>query len=241
MRKLSAALSVFVLTTALTPSAFAKHDGGKDKDKTHQLVDQIIDAVQAEQKLSDDELAELKKKQQDRMNRIIDVISDKAQISDEEKAKLKEKIMERIATKKAEQQKNQLPPELKEQIEAKLDLKNFSKQTTYQVLADHLDNSDLKAILKFLKSPTGQKLFREGPDMIGEVVELSAEKYLPMIIELSKRFKTPHGVPKDLPPGLSPKDTNPEHQREILEKWKKFMQEHMPQRPPLTGPGKDET
>jgi hypothetical protein len=229
MRKLSAALLIVFLTSSAP--AFSTSDGNKSvnqkiKDRKHLLVDQIIDAVQADNNLSDDEIAKFEKKQQERVDRMIDVIADKAKMSAEEKAKLKEKIAE------TKEQHNSIPPELKEKLVKHFDFKNFSKQTTCQVLTDHFEDSDLKAILRFLKSSTGQKFFREGPDMIGQVLELSAERYVPIIMDLCKEFK--------LPSGLSPMDNNREHRREMMEKLRQLFKDRLPPQSP-TGPGRDET
>ena len=90
MRKLSAALLIMFITSAAP--AYCKKDSEKGEDKKHVLVDEIIEAVQTEDKLSEEETAALKAKQKERMDRLVDVIADKAKMSDEEKAKLKEKI-----------------------------------------------------------------------------------------------------------------------------------------------------
>ena len=226
MRKLSAALLIVFLSSSAP--VLCKSSSNKQVDKKHSLVDQIIETVQEESKMSDDELAALKEKQKERMSRVVDAIADKEKLSDEDRARLKEKL----AARKADQHK--MPPELKEKFEQRFDFKNFSKQTTYQVLNDHLDDSDLKAILKFLKSSTGQKLFHEGPDMVLQMIELSAEKYVPVIIDLAREMKL---RPDQL---LGPREHESGRKREMLEKIRQLMKDRLPPRPPSES-GKDET
>jgi hypothetical protein len=248
MRKLSAALLIVFLSSSAPVFSKSHSDKSADKknadkqstdkkseDKKHLLIDEIVEALKAESKLSDEELSELKKKQEERMDRIVDTIAEKAQLSNEEKAKLKEKIAER-----KKREKHPMPPELKEKLEKRFDFENFKKQTTYQVMSDHFDNKDLKVILKFVKSPTGQKILHEGPDMLGQVVELSAEKYVPIMMDICKELK--------LKPGrlLAPRQKTPEQKRQMLEKIREFFKDKLPPQPPETppappGPGKNET
>ncbi len=227
MRKLSAALLVLFLVNPAPAFCKSKDKDKEDKgaDKKHALVDQIIEAVEAE-KPTEDERAALKKKADERVDKLIDVIADKSKMSDEGKAKLKAKIAEK------KEKHHSLPPEVKEQLEKRFDFKHFSKDLTYQVLSDHFDDSDLKSLLKFLKSPVGKKLMKQTPDMIGQVVELSMERYVPEIIDLCKNIK--------LPKGLSPNGgPSPERKREMMEKLKQLFEQQQPH--PAPGPGKDET
>ncbi|MBX9723725.1 MAG: DUF2059 domain-containing protein [Candidatus Obscuribacterales bacterium] len=227
MRKLSAALVIMFL--ANPAPAFCKHkekdSSNKSEDKKHALVDQIIDAVQAE-KLTDDERAELEKKQDARVDKFVDAVADKMKMSDEEKTKIKARLN---AKKDAHKQ---LPPEVKAALEKRFDFKNFSKDMTYQVLTDHFDDKDLKSLLKFLKSPIGKKLMKQTPDMLGEATEMTLEKYVPIVIDMIKEIK--------IPKGLSPKDgPSPEKKREMMEKLRQLFEQN--QKAPIQGPGKDET
>ena len=72
--------------------------------------------------------------------------------------------------------------------------------------------------------------------MFGQVLELSAEKYVPIIMNFVRKIN----LPKDFPPGLNPKDTDPEHRKEMMEKWKQYFKDHGQPKLPA-GQGKDET
>ncbi len=228
MRKLSAILAISVLMLQAPAYSKDKESSKKGKvDKKQALVDQIVDAVEA-QKLSSEERAELKKKNNERMDRFVDLIAEKTNMGEEAKNKIKEKLAE-----KREKAGRQMPPELKEKLAEKFESKTFCKETTVTVLSDHFDEKDLRAILKFLKSSTGKKLLKQGPDMISQGVELAAVHYVPIIIDLLKEMKS------KLPPGLGPGGT-PEQKREMMDRFKQMLQEKLKQKQ-LPGQGKDET
>lgn len=219
-------LSGLIVLTPVT-AVLAKDEKSKEPaDKKQILVDQIIDAVKAE-KLTDEERDELKKKGQERLDRVIDTIADKTQMSPEEKQKLKDKMSKGCPDRQAQG----LSPELKQRIESQLAIKEFCRNMSYQVMGDHLEDRDLKAILKFIKSSTGKKLIKQAPDMMAQMLELAAERYIPIGIDMMKQFKVPEG----LAPGSQ--QMSPEQRRELMEKLKRLLQRNGPQ----TSPGKDET
>lgn len=218
----------FLLAVCVFASpALAKNEQSKEPaDKKHVLLDQIVEAVKAE-KLTEEEKADFKKRSQERLDRFIDVVADKTKMSPEDKQKLKDKLSKSCQ----ENQANGLPPEVKERIESQLAIKEFGRDLSYQVLGDHLDDSDLKAILKFIKSSTGKKLIKQAPDMIAQMIELSAERYVPLAIDMMKQFKVPDGI------GSGPPKISPEQKRELMEKIRRLLQNN---RQP-SAPGKDET
>src|SRR5579883_2800498 len=139
------AVVLTICTTICIPSAVvAKDDNGSVSknaatDKKRLLIDQITETIK-EEKPTEEECAALKKKSQERLERMIDVIADKTNMSPEEKQKLKEKLR----SNQEKQAQQSLPPEVKAQIESKLAIKDFCKDMGYQVLGDHLEESDLK-------------------------------------------------------------------------------------------------
>ncbi|MBX9685191.1 MAG: DUF2059 domain-containing protein [Candidatus Obscuribacterales bacterium] len=224
MRKFSSALMIFCL---LSPAAAYSGEEKSGSDKTRVLVDQIIEAVEAE-KLSAEEQEAFKKKNKERVERVVDAIADKANMSAEAKAELKAKIAEK------REQHHSMPPEMKEKLEKRFDFKGFNKESSYTVLKDHFSDTELKSILKFLKSSTGKKLIKETPDMICEVFELALERYVPIVIDLVKELK--------MPPALNGPNANPEKRKEMMEKIRKMLQEQMPSPMPHSdAPAKDET
>lgn len=226
MRILSSALLMTLLMSSLP--ALCKTESTTQEDKKHKLIDQIIDTVKKE-KPTEEERQEFKKKREARFDHFIDVMAEKTKMSDEEKAKLKERIAKRRESHKS------MPPELKEKLGQKLDWKNFCQETTYQVLGDHLTDNDLKALLKFIKSPTGRKIVKQAPDMISQAVALAAEKYVPLIVEKIKEFKPGNGF---LPPGTVPGPDN-QKRKEMLDRIQQFLRN--PRMDQQQGPGKDET
>ena len=219
--------SLLLAACVFASPALAKGDQSKEPaDKKHVLVDQIVEAVKAE-KLTGEEKLDLKKRSQERLDRFIDVIADKTKMSPEEKQKLKDKMSKSCQ----DNQARSLPPELKERIVSELAIREFCRDLSYQVLGEHLDDHDLKAILKFIKSRTGKKLIKQAPDMIAQMIELSAERYVPVAIDMMKQFKVPDGMG----PG-SPK-ISPEQKRELMEKIRRLLQNNGQQ----SAPGKDET
>lgn len=227
MRKFSAALLITLM--ASSAPALCKSDDEKKIEKTHALVDQIIQAVKDERP-NEEERTALKTKCHERIDRMVDVIADKAHLSDDEKAKLKARIAE---GKEAHKSGKGIPPELKEKLEKKFDRKAFCLDATYKVLGDHLSDSELKSLLKFIKSKTGKTILKQMPDMMAQSVELSVEHFVPIIMDMCKDFFK-------MPPGLGP-NADPEKKREMMEKLRQMIQEHMRQTKPPTGSGKDET
>lgn len=217
---------LFLLSLIIANPALAKDEKSKGPtDKKHVLVDEIIDAVKAE-KPTDEEKDELKKKGQERMDRFVDVLAEKTNMSPEDKQKLKDRLGKSCQDKQAQS----VPPEVKAQIDSKLAIKEFCRDLSYQVMGDHFEDSDLKAILKFIKSPTGKKIIKQAPDMIAQMIELSAERYVPIAIDFMKQYKMPEGMG----PG-SPR-MSPEQRRQMIEKFKRLFEKNAP-----SEAGKDET
>lgn len=221
--RLSGVFLLFSSVLLIIP-AYAKEEK-KPVDKKEALVDQIIEAVNAE-KLMEEEKTEFKKKGQERIDRFIDVIAEKTKMSPEDKQKLKDKLSKRCA----EKQSRTLAPEVKDRIEKELALKEFSRNLAFQVMGDHFDDHDLKNILKFIKSSTGKKILKQAPDMIAQMIELSAERYVPLAMDMLKGFKVPDGLQQGSP------HMSPEQRKELMEKLKRLLQRNNP-----VGPGKDET
>ena len=253
MRKLSAALLVMVLLNPSAAFCKSKSEEKKSSNKSGSTVDQIIDAVEAE-KLTDEERAAQTKKRNERIDHVIDTIAEKANMGEEEKAKLKAKIAE------SREKQSQLPAEVKEKMDGLFQNKEFCKDTTNKVISDHFTDTDQKALLKFLKSPTGKKLIKEAPDMLAQSLELAAIHYLPIFMDMVKTLRMPgmQGLPgmpgfggPSMPPGFTPPpgigprgipNMSPEQQKQMMEKIKELLKDSMPkQHTPPPGPGKDET
>ncbi len=230
MRKINALmLSAFLL--AGTAPAFCKSkDKSEKSNKNSSTAVQIIEAVEAE-KLTEDEKAELKKKQEERMDNVINSIADQAHMSDEQKEKLKARI------KDGRSGHDKMPPELKERLMEKLDPNGFCKDTAKKVMEDHLSESDMKNLLKFLKSSTGKKLIKQAPDMMSEVIELAAIKYMPIVMESARHMRMAPGM---LPPGMMPRsgmdNLSPEQKRQMMEKLKQLFENGMPHLNPQSPP-----
>jgi len=175
----------------------------------------------------------MKKKRQERMDHVIDVVADKTGMSDEAKSKLKEKM-----SSSRNREHKPMPPEMKEKLEKTFgDSKTFCKDMTVQVMSEHFEESDLKSILKFLKSKTGKKLIKQAPDMVAQTIALSLEHYLPPVLETCKDLKKCAPM---LPLGPNG-GGDPEKRKEMMDKLKQMFEQLQKQRPPLSGPSKDET
>lgn len=232
MRNLSAALLCMIVSAA--PAFCKDKDKSKDSaDKKRSLVTQIIDTVEAN-KPDEKEREEFKKKRQERMDHLIDAVAEKSGMGEEAKNKLKEKLS---ASK--ERERKPMPPEIKAKFEKTFgDSKTFCKDMTVQVMSEHFDDSDLKSILKFLKSKTGKKLIKEAPDMLAQTIAISLEHYLPPIVEACKDLK-------NCAPMLTPLGPNgggdSEKRKEMIEKFKQMYEQLQKQKAPISGPNKDET
>lgn len=251
MRKLSAALLVVFLLNPTAAFCKSKSEGKQSSNKSQSTVDKIIEAVEAE-KLTDEEKKAQEKKRNERIDHVVDTIADKSNMPEEERAKLKAKIAE------SREKQSQMPAEVKEKMDMVFQSKEFCKDTTNKVLTDHFTETDQKALLKFLKSPTGKKLIKEAPDMVAQSLELAAVHYIPIFMDMLKNFKMPPGMMPGIPglgpvlppgfqppPGIGPRgipNITPEQKQQMMDKIKDLLKDNMPrQNTPPAGPGKDET
>jgi hypothetical protein len=107
---------------------------------------------------------------------------------------------------------------------ARLDIKNFVKETTCKILDEHFNQKELKDLLKFLNSSTGKKLVDMAPSMAEEGVDMALEHCAPILIDFLKELR-PHS-----PFGASPSP----HDQELIDKLKKMIHDqHQEKVPPL--------
>lgn len=232
MRKICAATAVVILLGAC-PALAKDEDKAKSEgpaDKKRQAFDQILDTIESN-KLTEEEKEQLKAKGKERMNHLLDVYAEKTHMTEEEKTKLKEKYQNH-----PDAPKREMPPGIKEKLDKTFgDCKSFGKDMSFQVLSDHFDEKDMKAINKFLLSSTGKKLIKGLPDMVGQAVSLTVEHYMPALIDLTqtmRNFAPPMMMPN---PGGSPLQ-----RQEMMEKLKRMMEQMQHPKLPSTSP-KDET
>ncbi|MBY0547404.1 MAG: DUF2059 domain-containing protein [Candidatus Obscuribacterales bacterium] len=203
-------------TLALSSPVMAKETSDSkvsSKDSSDALVTEIVNTVKAA-KLTEEEKQEQKKVRNARVESILTELEAKGQIPPDAKAKI-------LAGLRSDKPVHEHVPGVDSAWTARLNLDEFCASTTSKVLTDHLDNQDLKNVLKFLKTPTGQKIIKQTPDMLSEAFELTVARFLPPLMELGKQFaKQKMMQPKELTPEQM------EKQKEMMNKIKDLLRQN---------------
>ncbi len=233
MRKIIGSLLVLSLCSC-SMSTFAKSSKTPvdAEAKKKAAIDKIIQVVE-DDKLTPEEKKAFKAKKKERLEKFGTFIADRLDIPESKREEMRQKME---AQKKHHKE---MPPEVKEEMKRKLDIDGFKKRATYQVLSDHLDEKDLKNVLKFLKTSTGTKLIKEAPDMLLQFGILAGEHFLPLVFDFVKNLKMMHNMmPVPMPGGLEGDPKN----KQIIDQMKKLIeQQRQKSAPPEpTGPGKNE-
>lgn len=232
MRIQQLSCSILVMSLFTASPVFAKKATEDPSAKKRAVIEKIIAVVDAD-KLTSAEADAVKQKQKARLEELGNFVADKMDIPESKREAFKERMKEHKKTQEA------IPPEVKAEFNRKMDVPGFTKDATYKVLGDHLDEKDLKAILKFMKTSTGTKLIKEAPDMLCQLGVLAGEHFIPIFMDIFKQLKM---IPGMMPPGMMPPSFHPrdQKQQEMMDQMKKLIEQHRPKVPP-SGPGKDET
>lgn len=232
MRLLTVSVSLAFLCALLSP-AFAKSEKkSSSKDDADTVIADIIAAVNTA-KLTDEEQAEQKKVRKARIEAMLTDLESKGQMP----PGVKEKILEKVTSDKP---MHEQVPGMDKQWKARFKCDEFVKTATGKVLTEHLSQQELKDLLKFLKSPTGQKIIKQAPDIAAETVELGAVQFIPPLMEMLKEMaaKNPMGGPfgpgfgppgfPGFGPGGKPNEPN-EQQKEMMNKIKDLLRQNQDQ------------
>ncbi len=222
------ALTVFALILFTASPAGAKEKKEKDKpekESGESVISEIITLVKTQRPTEAEKEAQ-KTQRRERVGAILADLEQKGQITPEQK----QKVLDALCEGKCDLTPP-LPGGLKTDWKKVLKIDEFCETTAVRVLNDHLDQKDLKALLKFLKTPTGLKLIKDAPDMAAEAGELTAAKFLPPLIQMSKQFRMGPGIP-----GLGPEfPLSPEEQekrKQLLDKLKEMLKQRERERAP---------
>lgn len=227
--------SVLLLSICCCPlQAFAKSSKttADAETKKKAVIDKIIEVAEDDKRTPEERKA-MKQRKKERIAKFGEFLADKLEIPESKRQEIRQKMEEQKKSHK------QMPPEVKEEMKKKLDVAGFNKRATYQVLSEHLDEKDLKNVLKFMKSSTGTKLIKEAPDMLLQFSILAGEHYIPLLIDFVKSLKMMRNlIPMPMPGGMEGDPKN----KQIIEQMKKLIeQQRQKSTPPPTGdPGKDE-
>lgn len=203
-------------TLAMSSPVLAKEtkDNSKaGKDTSDALVAEIVAAVKSA-KLTEQEKQEQKKVRTARVESLLADLETKGQIPPDAKAKILDGL-------RSDKPIHEHVPGMDSGWKARLNLDDFTSDTTAKVLTDHLDKQDLKNLLKFLKTPTGQKIVKQTPDMTSEALELAAARFLPPLVELGKQFT--------MQKMMQPRELTPEQmekQKEMMNKIKDLLKQN---------------
>lgn len=230
MRRIIGSLLVLSICScslsALAKSSKAPADA---EAKKKAVIDKIIQVVE-DDKLTAEERKAAKQKKKERIAKFGNFIADKLEIPEAKREEIHQKMREQ------KKKHKDLPPEVKEEMKRKLDIAGFNRRAAYQVLSDHLDEKDLKNVLKFMKSSTGTKLVKEAPDMLLQFGILAGEHFLPIAIDFFKGLKMMHNLmPLPMPGGLEGDPKN----KQIIDQMRKLMEQQRqktPQTPPPSPP-----
>lgn len=233
MRRIIGSLLMLSLCScSLTAFAKSSKTPADAESKKKVVIDKIIETVQ-DDKLTPEERKAAKEKKKERLEKFGDFVADKLDIPQSKREDFRKKMEDQKKAHKA------MPPEVREELKRKLDVAGFNKRATTQVLSEHLDEKDLKNLLKFMKSSTGTKLVKEAPDMLLQYGILAGEQYLPMLFDFVKNLKMmKHLMPMPMPGGM---ESDPKN-KQIIDQMKKLIEEqHLKSPDPSpSGPGKNE-
>lgn len=183
------------------------------KDSSDALVTEIVNTVKTA-KLTEEEKQEQKKVRNARVESILTDLEAKGQIPPDAKAKILDGL-------RSDKPMHEHVPGMDSGWKARLNIDEFCASTTSKVLTDHLETQDLKNLLKFLKTSTGQKIIKQTPDMLSEAFELAAARFVPPLMEIGKQFA--------MQKMMQPKQLTPEQmekQKEMMDKIKDMLKQN---------------
>lgn len=215
-------IAAFVLVMVVSVCPASAKDRQKAK-KTGSTVDQIIEQVESV-KLNALEDSQQKARRHERVEKLLSDFEQQGQLT----AAQKQKILDAVDGKA--NAPGDLPPGMDLDWKKVLKVSEFCRTTAGKILTDHLDEKDLKALLKFLKTPTGVKLIKEAPDMGCEAAELTLARFAPPLMEMGKRFRmNPHGL---TPPGFQVSPEEEQKRKEMIDKLKEMLKQRQREREP---------
>lgn len=214
---------LFILVACATPAVAKDKHKTAQKDASTSTASMIVEFIKS-QKLTEAEKEEQKSQRRDRVQKVLSELEQQGQITPSQKQKVLDACDGKC------EKAGMLPGGLKpSEIKSMMKVDEFCSSTAEKVLGDHLDEKDLKALLKFLKTPTGKKLIKQAPDMASEAAELAAARFLPPLMEMGKRFKMRGpSAGQSLP--LSPEEEK--KRREILDKLKEMLKQREREKSP---------
>lgn len=170
-------LSLFIITSAFVAGASAQTETSADKKAVIREINSLINAENDAEKM----FAILASQSDSMRETIVDsILNERADLSDAEKKFVRQSVIEQL-------KKNE--DRFREKLMQKLNFNEIVEEVSIAIYDKYYTLEELRDLLAFYKSPTGQKMLKIMTPLLTDTVQMTQERMIPKLGAVLKEIE----------------------------------------------------